>query len=114
MPTLAKVQLVTPSPQPSARSVMASEIVEFGNRWTRENNVVRATIEERGNGFPDVGDYVPGDDGELYRVVSTDGRIQTGPAGASNWIRASVEAVEWDDCDEEAEFPAMAVLEVAS
>ena len=75
---------------------------------------VRATIEERGNGFPDVGDYVPGDDGGLYRVVSTDGRIQTGPAGTANWIRASVESVEWDDCDEGDEFPAMAVLEVAS
>ena len=73
-------------------------------------DALEATIEERGNGFPDVGDYVPGDDGELYRVVSTDGRIQTGPAGAANWIRASVEAVEWDDCDEDAEFPAMAVL----
>jgi len=67
------------------------------------------TIQERGNGFPDAGSYVPGDDGSLYRVVSIEGRIHTANNGAANWIRSSVEQVEWDDCDEADEFPAMVI-----
>jgi hypothetical protein len=42
---------------------------------------MNATIHERGNGFPKVGDYVPGSDGELYLVKSM-GRIHTGAPGA--------------------------------
>ena len=71
-----------------------------------------ATIEERGNGLPDAGDYVPGDDGQLYRVVSTDGSVQTGRApGRPNWIRATVAPADWSDCEEDAEFPAMVVAD---
>ena len=70
----------------------------------------QATIEERGNGFPSVGDYVPGDDG-LYRVVSIDSRIETGRApGCSSWIRATVEEADWEDCDEGEEFPASVLV----
>jgi hypothetical protein len=70
-----------------------------------------ATIEERGNGFPPVGSYVPGDDGNLYRVVSFHGPIQTGRgAGAANWVRATVEPADWEDCPEGEEFPAMAIV----
>ena len=68
------------------------------------------TIEERGNGLPDVGDYVPGDDGNLWRIVSLIGSIQTGRyAGASNWVRATAEMVGWDDCEEENQFAAMVI-----
>lgn len=69
------------------------------------------TINECGNGLPDVGDYVPGNDGNLYRVVSLDSRIQTGRPGQGNWIRATVELADWDDCDEGDESDAQAVLD---
>lgn len=69
-------------------------------------------IEERGNGFPGPGAYVPGDNGSLYRVVSSDGRIETGEtAGASNWIRARVVPVNWSDCPEGQEFRAIVILD---
>jgi len=75
------------------------------------SDVVEATIEERGNGLPDVGDYVPGDDGGLYIVVTLDGPIHTGSApGAANYVHATVEPADWSDCDEDAEFPALAIL----
>lgn len=62
----------------------------------------KCTIEERGNGFPVVGDYVPGDDGELYRVVELDHSIQTGNgSGSANWVRAEVELADYDDVDED-------------
>lgn len=66
-----------------------------------------ATIHEEGNGLPDADSYVPGVDGNLYRVVSVTSAIQTGRSpGAGNWIRAEVELADWSDCDESAEFPA--------
>ena len=72
---------------------------------------VEARIEECGNGLPDVGDYVPGTDGELYRVVTFRGPIQTGRSpGAGNWILAQVESVDWADCEEGAEHPSQAVI----
>ena len=72
-----------------------------------------ATIQERGNGFPGVGDYVPGDDGGLYVVVTLDGPIHTGATGGGegNYIHATVEPADWADCDEDAEFPALAVID---
>jgi len=71
---------------------------------------MKATIEERGNGFPTAGDYVPGD-GQLYRVVSIDTRIETGSAaGCANWVRATVEEAEWDDCPEGEEYPASVIV----
>ena len=67
----------------------------------------KATIEERGNGFPSVGDYVPDSEGGIYKVVAFEDRIQTGTApGASNWVRATVEPADWSDCAEGDEFPA--------
>jgi hypothetical protein len=72
---------------------------------------MRAIIKELGNGFPEVGNYVPGSDGELYQIMSM-GRIQTGRApGCSNWVDATVELADWDDCDEEEEGPGMVVVE---
>ena len=60
------------------------------------------TICERGNGFPDDGDYVPGDDGELYKIVKCGNNIFTGNRpGASNYIYATVTLADWDDCSEE-------------
>ena len=73
---------------------------------------IEATIQERGNGLPGVGDYVPGDDGGLYVVVTVDGPIHTGgAAGAANYIHATVQLADWDDCEEGEEFPALAVLD---
>jgi hypothetical protein len=72
---------------------------------------MKATINERGNGLPDVGDYVPGTDGELYRVVSV-GSIQVGRSpGCGDWLTAEIDLADWDDCSEEDEFPAQAVIE---
>lgn len=64
-----------------------------------------AKIEERGNGFPSVGDYVSGEDGTLYRVLSAGSTIHT-TGGRSNWITAQVEECDWSDCDEGDEFQA--------
>lgn len=68
------------------------------------------TINERGNGLPGVGDYVPGDDGALYRVREIMGSIRTGAPGESNYLYAIVEPAEWRDCPEGDEFPALAIL----
>lgn len=60
-----------------------------------------ATIEERGNGLPDVDSYVPGDDGNLYRITALDTTIHTGSGGGGDWIRASVELADWASCPED-------------
>jgi hypothetical protein len=40
------------------------------------------------------------------------GRIETGRTpGAGNWCLAELESVDWDDCPEEDEFPASAILD---
>lgn len=70
-----------------------------------------ARITERGNGLVDAGDYVPGSDGELYRVVALRGPIQTGGPGCGNWIRATVELVDWEDCAEGEESTCQAIIE---
>lgn len=69
-----------------------------------------ATITEHGNGFPEVGDYVPGDDGELYRIVAFQSRISTQSAGQGNTIQAELELADWDDCDEDDVHSASATL----
>lgn len=67
---------------------------------------MRATIQERGNGFCDVGDYVT-EDGTLYRVLSMGSSIQTGQSGsgAPNEIcDCEVEDADWSELtDEEAD-----------
>lgn len=69
-----------------------------------------ATLSERGNGLPDVGDYVPGDDGQLYRVTER-GQLNTGlRPGESNWCRAVVELVDWSDCPDGEEHTAQAIV----
>ena len=68
-----------------------------------EPAAVPCTIAERGNGFPDVGDYVAGDDGEVYVVVTLDSTIHTGARGEGNWMRATVESADWSDVDDNSE-----------
>jgi len=60
-----------------------------------------ATIEEQGDGFPAVGDYCEGE-GQLWRVLETASRIQTGDAmrGDANYVYARVESADYTDCDE--------------
>ena len=70
----------------------------------------KAIIHETGNGLPGVGDHVPGDDGNLYEIVATDGRISTGSPGVGNSIDAEVTLSDWEDCDEDDVFPARATL----
>jgi hypothetical protein len=72
--------------------------------------MIKCTIQERGNGLPSVDDYVPGDDGNLYRVTAVTGRIQTGQPGIPHSVPAEVVLVDWLDCDEEDEYPAMAII----
>lgn len=63
-----------------------------------------AVIYERGNGFPDVGEYVSGDDGEVYQVVELTDRVQTGRSpGAGNWLRARVTLADWSDVSDDNE-----------
>jgi hypothetical protein len=73
-----------------------------------------ATITERGNGLPDVGDYVPGTDGELYRIVSMESAIHTDGAGGGMWVRAQVDLADWADCAEEDEHTASCAVEAQS
>ena len=61
--------------------------------------MTKARIDECGNGFPEAGALVPGTDGELYRIVSTDGRIHTSRPGVSNHIYADVVLADWSDVD---------------
>jgi hypothetical protein len=69
------------------------------------------TIQERGNGLPDVGDYVSDGD-QLYRVESIDSRIQIGQPGESNWVYATVVAVDWSECSASDEHTASATIAV--
>jgi len=88
----------------------AEEGVLKEGRVSEHNDAIQVTIDEKGNGFPDVGDFVRGDDGNLYEVVSL-GRIHTGQrSGASNYIHAEVVLADWDDVDEEDEFPAQVII----
>jgi hypothetical protein len=69
---------------------------------------MQARIYEQGNGFPDTGDFVPGD-GVLYLVTGESfGPIQTGDS-RGNWLGVSVEEADWADCDEESVFTALCV-----
>lgn len=72
-------------------------------------SAVEATIEERGNGLPTAGYYVPGDDGNLYLVARIISPIETAQ-GRANWVRAELIAADWEDCAEEDEFPALAIV----
>lgn len=76
------------------------------------DDVIECTIEERGNGFPEVGDYCAcSGNGQLYRIVST-GRINIdSEAGRPNWCDGTVELAEWSDCSEEDEHTAAVVLD---
>lgn len=74
---------------------------------------IEAKIRECGNGFPDVGDLIPGTDDELYRLVSWVGSIQTGAPGAGNWCLGMVEWVGWDDCGDEEPSDAIAIIPAA-
>lgn len=65
-------------------------------RQSLGGDTIEATIHERGNGLPDVGDHVAGDDGELYEVVEI-GRIHCGPSGSGNYMYAHVRLVDWSD-----------------
>ena len=70
-----------------------------------------ACIIECGNGFPSVGDYVPGACC-LYLVTALHGPIQTGRnPGEGNWILATVAEADWCDCAEKNEFPARVEIE---
>lgn len=73
---------------------------------------VKATISERGNGLPDVGDYVVDlESGEVYRVVELVGRIQIGENGSGNYIHAVLTHADWSDVDEDNEPQCSAVIE---
>ena len=66
-----------------------------------------ARIVEQGNGLPDAGVYVGGNDGQLYHIVKIERSIHTGlAAGDGNWCRALVVDADWDDVEEDEIFPA--------
>lgn len=74
---------------------------------------IEVGIEEQGNGFPDVGDYVR-DDATLYRVVSLGRAHAPSTAGRANWVLATVTPANWADCAEADEHTARVVTDVDS
>lgn len=81
------------------------------NHWGGHMTTLEATIHERGNGFPDVGDFVAGDDGEVYTVVELVGPIHTAAAGCSNYVHATVELAAWSDVTDDTEPVCSCVLQ---
>lgn len=71
-----------------------------------------ATIYEQGNGLADVGDYVAGNDGEVYVVVELlhGGRIETHGPGCGNSVDAVVALADWSDVNDDNEPVCGAVL----
>ena len=69
-----------------------------------------ATVYERGNGLPDVGDYVSDDEGNLWQIAGALGRIETSGC-QGNHCDCQVIPADWDDLEEEQEpFPAVALV----
>lgn len=102
--------------QPLIEAIKELVAFELNNWLGREADIesdiesdiecVEATIRERGNGLPDVGDYVAGDDGQLYEVVETTGGIHCSPSGSGGgtYMHARVRLADWDDLsDDEAD-----------
>ena len=76
------------------------------------DDTITATIYEGGNGFPDAGEYVAGDDGEVYLVIDIGaGRILTGRSGEGNRIEdVVVELADWADVDDDNEPVCSAIV----
>ena len=72
----------------------------------------KAAIEERGNGFPEVGEHVAGDDGELYLVIARGSRIETQPGRSNICTGYHLALADWSDLDEDEE-PAEALALLA-
>jgi len=77
-----------------------------------EIDEVQATIHERGNGLAGVGEYVVGDDGNVYLVIELIGLRQTGRApGVGDWQLARVVLADWSDIPDDKEPSCSATLE---
>ena len=73
--------------------------------------MANATIIERGNGMPNVGSLVPGDDGELYRIETSTGHIQTGGTGEGYRMAVTVSLADWNDTESDDDvFPCSCIL----
>ena len=68
-----------------------------------------ATVYERGNGLPDVGDYVSDDEGNLWQIAGALGRIETSGC-QGNHCDCQVIPADWDDLGDEEPFPAVALV----
>jgi hypothetical protein len=74
-------------------------------------SIISATVIECGNGFPGIGDYLPGDDGKLYRVDEVTSRIQTDQPRWGYYVFANLEEAHWDDVNSDDNlYPASAVI----
>jgi hypothetical protein len=73
--------------------------------------VLTGKVQERGNGFPEVGDFVAGADGDVYRVQAFEGPIHTGPAGSPNWLWAKLAPALWCEVTDDTEPKCTVVLE---
>jgi hypothetical protein len=67
---------------------------------TKTLSAITAEIDGRGNGLPIVGDYVPADDGNLYRVAAIISRE------TSQRLIAIVTVAPWNSCSDDDWFPA--------
>jgi len=73
--------------------------------------MINATIIERGNGMPDVGTLVPGNDGNLYRIETSIGHIQTGGPGEGYRMAVTVSLADWSDAESDDDvYPCTCVI----
>jgi hypothetical protein len=69
---------------------------------------IEATICERGNGFPRAGDYVKGDDGERYRVLTVGPRIVV-HLGEQTVPDCTLASADWSAAESDV-FPCHAII----
>lgn len=74
-------------------------------------DVVLAAVIDQGNGYPDVGDFVRDDAGNLYEITESGDRITTGDPRGNACHGYVVEPADWSDLAEwEEPFPCLLIL----
>lgn len=71
----------------------------------------RVDIQPRGEGYPAVGHYVPGDDGKLYQVQTEGSRIETDRCGVDVCVGYVLGTADWSDPDSDDDiYPCLAMV----
>lgn len=79
-------------------------LAAYDTEQARQVGRLSGRIEEQGNGFPSVGDYVSDRDGNLYQIICTGNNISTNGPIHGNSISAVVEVADWSDTGDEDEL----------